>query len=383
MSTITQSVPAVMTGRERILNILRGREVDRIPFTVMIVGDYWRTLPGWPGGRDMEAERERLRFMRNFYRQIGADMVTYNEPGFYRVTYDGKVTVERRTTGSAICTTIRTPLGDLTGRSESRDGYGYIMEPLIKNHGDCRVYAYFLDAQVIEADFDLPRMYLEEIGSAGIPYPDIPPPAPKRFLMHRTMEAEHLLTGLIDRNPDLMNLLEAWRRRNLQICEIAARSPLPVFQDGGATSTGLMSPDIYREFCLPEIQECCEILHRAGKLKVDHAVGEPIRGILDDIPESGVDGIMGFREETHGNATLEEVREAWRGRVCLIGGIDTDVLCRYDADRLAKHAGAFIRRIRTDDRMILTTSSAVMPGTSVENLETVRALADAHLEARR
>jgi uroporphyrinogen-III decarboxylase len=140
---------------------------------------------------------------------------------------------------------------------------------------------------------------------------------------------------------------------------------------------------MYRVFCLPQIREYCDILHAAGKLKVDHAVGEPFGAILHDIPDSGVDCLMGFREETAGNVTLEDVRRAWQGRLCLMGGIDSDTLCRLRGDAAQEKFDSFIGRLKASDRFVLSTNSAIMPGTPTRNLEMVGESLRGHLSRAR
>jgi len=144
----------------------------------------------------------------------------------------------------------------------------------------------------------------------------------------------------------------------------------------------MLSPDLYREFCLPQVREYSDIMHAAGKILVAQSYGEPIKGILSDILESGLDALGGYREETPGNATLEEIRNAWQGRVCLIGGIDTDILCRLSGDELSVQLDAFIQRVKPDDRIILSTNSTVMRGTSKENLKLVGKIVQQHLWRR-
>ena len=116
-------------------------------------------------------------------------------------------------------------------------------------------------------------------------------------------------------------------------------------------------------------------VHAAGKLKFDHSVGESIRGILEDIPKSGVDGIFGYRPTCEGNASVDEVRDTWQGRVCLMGGIDSDSLARWSAERVGEMTQRSVDQFQPDDRVILSTTSAAMPGTPPENFQAVSRVA--------
>lgn len=338
----------------------------------MMVQDYLCTLPGYPQSPGPETELAQVRFIVDFYRDIGADVVTYNRPSYYRTrSTSGRVNVSTSQRGNTLYTEISTPVGSLTWRRTQAEGYSFVMEPLLKAPRDFRTYAYVVEDQLVEPDFAMAEAYPEAIGDAGIPFPGAPAPAIKQFLMTRIIDLSDLVFCLADGDRDLRRLFEVVHRHNVEVCKIAAQSPLPVFQDGGATSTGMMSPAMYREFCVPCIKEHCDILHAGGKLKVDHSVGEPIVGILHDIPESGVDGIFGYRPTCEGNASIAEIRDAWGGRVCLMGGIDTDYLARCSPERVAEEATAFLDQLRPTDRVILSTSSATMPGTPPENLRVI------------
>lgn len=364
--------PKSMTGRDRILAALSGQPTDRLPWAPMMVGDYLATLPGYPTGEDPAAEEEQVRFIVEFYRDIGADVVTYNRPSFsHNRSSSGRVSSQTTQEDGTQHTQVSTPIGSLTWKRTNARGYAFVMEPLLKEPRDFRTYAYVIEDLVPQPSFAMAESYLEVIGDAGIPFPISPAPAIKQFLMGRIMDLNDLVFCLNDRDKDLLHLFEVVHRHNLEVFQIGAKSPLPVFQDGGATSTGMISPAMYREFCVPQIREYCDILHAAGKLKLDHSVGEPIRRILDDIPESGVDGIFGYRPNCEGNATVDEIRNAWQGRVCLMGGIDTDYLARWPAERVAQEAARFIERLRPDDRLVLSTSSAAMPGTPPENFRAI------------
>jgi len=236
-----------------------------------------------------------------------------------------------------------------------------------------------IDATSHEEAFEMPEIYLREIGDAGITLSCAPCTVLATMLMSRVLDPELLFCGLLDGDKELLQLIETWHRKNVEVYEIAARSPLMLFTDGGSTSNGMLSPGIFREYCLPQLQEYSDILHRSGKLKVTHAVGESFKGILHDLPESGIDALMGFRTETAGNVTMQEVRDAWQGSVCLVGGIDSDYLCRLRGDDFKARAEQFVRQLRREDRIVLSTNSATMPGTPPENFRMVTELMRQHL----
>jgi len=365
-----------VNGRQRILSALQGHTTDRLAWAPMIVHDYLATLPDYPTGGGAETEEAQVSFIVDFYGEIGADVITYNRPSFYRVgSGSGRVRETTFTNGDTQHTEISTPLGTLTWKRRRSDDYWFVVEPLLKEPADFRTYAYVVEDRLPEPDFTMAERYVSLIGQKGIPFPIAPAPAPKQFLMNRTIDPDHMVFCLADGNKDLIRLFDVVHRFNLGVYRIAARSPLPVFQDPGATSTGIMSPRMYEDFCMAQTREYCDILHATGKLKLDHAVGEPIKGILRQIVASGVDGIFGFRPTCEQNPTIDRIREVWGRRVCLMGGVDTDHLARHSPQQVAEETARYVEQLRATDSVVLSTSSAAMPGTTPENFRAVSRVA--------
>lgn len=82
--------------------------------------------------------------------------------------------------------------------------------------------------------------------------------------------------------------------KNQEIYRILSESPGEVFLDAAVTGTGMISPKIFSEYYLPYTKKYSEILHKKGKLYLNHASGEPVLNILEMIKETDIDGLYGL-----------------------------------------------------------------------------------------
>jgi len=137
------------------------------------------------------------------------------------------------------------------------------------------------------------------------------------------------LTGLIYQcvdNPDgVHRLLEVLLEKKLRfIAESLAGATFDLIETGGgASSDTVISPTMHREFCLPYDRKIHDALHDAGHKVTYHTCGGMMH-ILDCISENGTDASETLSPPgTGGNITEpEKVREAFAGKVAMIGGMD-------------------------------------------------------------
>ena len=97
--------------------------------------------------------------------------------------------------------------------------------------------------------------------------------------------------------------------------------------DMGFRSGTLIGPEDIRALVLPGHKALAQIAHDAGRLYLLHSCGN-LEAIMEDLIEDvRIDAKHSFED------TILDVREAkalWGDRVCLLGGIDMDFICRAD-----------------------------------------------------
>jgi uroporphyrinogen-III decarboxylase len=119
-------------------------------------------------------------------------------------------------------------------------------------------------------------------------------------------------------------LLRALTDKKLQFIEQSLRGvPFDLIETGGgAGSSTVISPRLFREFCLPYDRELHDALHAIGHRVVYHTCGG-MMPLLELIVTNGCDASETLTPPAvGGDAVAGEIKRRIGRQVCLIGGLD-------------------------------------------------------------
>ena len=304
-----------MTSRERMLTALNLGVPDRVPITIHQWQPYH--LSKYMGGSsDIEA-----------FQQVGLDAaITIWDANTGKTTSQWQV--ESRTTPLSegnwrIDTTIHTPDGILTQQDEANDKTTWTVDYLIKRSEDILLLKKYLPVPQLDQEFVRTRK--QELGESGI----------LRGLVFGEQAGpwqhaaslfgvERLIMATFDDPGWVHELLESLTEKKLQFIEqsLAGAEFDLIEMGGGAASSTVISPKIFREFCLPYDRRLHEALHSVGHKVVYHTCGG-MMAILDLIVENQCDASETLSPAgVGGDAVPEEIKRRIGDKVCLIGGMD-------------------------------------------------------------
>ena len=255
--------------------------------------------------------------------------------------------------------TISTPEGTLTYKTGGNQTTTWITEYLIKKHEDIVLIEKYmpvarLDKARVAAAYD-------EVGHAGIL---------RGFVwgdqagcwQHACclMAVQTLILETLE-NPDWVHrLMQILLEKKLQFIEDSlkgARFDL-IETGGGAASDTLISPDLHREFCMPYDRWIHRALHDVGLMTTYHTCGGMMH-ILDLIVQNETDVSETLSPlGTGGNITdPTSVREAYAGRVAMIGGMDQhNILTNGTAEQIHREVRRLFEGFGPDGGYILSLS---------------------------
>jgi uroporphyrinogen decarboxylase len=146
---------------------------------------------------------------------------------------------------------------------------------------------------------------------------------------------------------------------------IAEGADLIVLGDDYAHKTGtIMSPGQFREFVLPGLTEVVQNVKSCGAYCVKHTDGN-IWAILDDIVNTGIDGIGPL--EPGAGMDLARVKRAVGDRVCVVGNVDVDLLCRGTAEQVRQITRELIHAVSPGGGHILSSGNSITSAVRPEN----------------
>ena len=318
----------MMTNRERLLAVLKGEPVDRIPIWLLFPYhpvDYYVDVRQHPGYRKVFEESKKHAVMLNRRH--------FQVPLFTGVDYHGETVIE----GGTRIKWNRWRHGSLELSSGERIGNGGAkVKKLLSNGEDLETLAQFpinTNRQSIHEMLDnqLPRYlrerrdFPEEYGAMMLDLGE-----PIGFLYHNSDLEEYCLWSLTH-NDLVKKLLDEFMEQKLILYEYCLERELAdvYFLVGSElASPPLVSPKTFREWIVPYGRELVELIHSYGKYVIMHYHGF-VKAILPGFLEMGPDALHTIEAPPVGDCTLTEAFSIVQDKIVLIGNIQYDCFRSY------------------------------------------------------
>ena len=306
-----------MTGRERLIALLRGEPTDRLSWTVLVDDCTLGALP--PELRGMTGVE--------FSRHLGCDIVQLEGWGTPHqcvspsLEWGEDVATMGRAEGQQFIQQIRCPAGVL----ESVSQRGHPRKFLVSTLAELRVYRSLWEGARFVAHDDRPAFAALEtlIGDDGIVTRFLAPSTIPRLLENDFgMQAFYFL--LNDYPQEMTELIALMHEKELEAFRIAASGPGEVMILCENTSTTYISPDIYRRFNGPHVRDFVDIVHAAGKTAIIHMCGH-VKQLLRQIKDTGLDGIHALTPPPTGDTLWELALDALGEDQIIMGVLDPTI----------------------------------------------------------
>lgn len=350
-----------MTSKERMMRALNLEKPDRVPVTVHQWQQYH--LDTYMGGvspleafkaTGMDASIQHFAFMGQFWvpdaeKDMASTPEWRHEVKVVKADPDDKV----------VHHTVVTPGGTLIYKTGANRATTWVTEYMIKHPEDIDLIDKYMPVPRLDHR-EIAALY-DEVGDAGIL---------RGFVwgdqagcwQHACclMDAQELIMETFDHPEWVHRFLKILLKKKLKFIEesLAGAKFDIVETGGGAASDTLISPQLHREFCLPYDRQLHDALHRVGQRVTYHTCGG-MMFILDQILENGTDASETLSPPgMGGNITKpEKVREAFGGRIAMIGGMDQfNVLTSGTPDRIRAEVRRLFEGFGRDGGYIMSAS---------------------------
>lgn len=315
-----------MTPKERLLLALDREKPDRVPVTIHQWQQYH--LDTYLGGMDaLDAFKTcNLDASIQYFEAMGQFWIPDAEKHALQTPQwrDEMTVLSADPDNKIIHHRIVTPEGDLTYKTGGNRCTTWITEYLVKRPEDVDMIERYMPVARLDKE-KVAREY-DRVGEAGIL---------RGFVwgdqagcwQHACclMDVQKLIIETFEHPEWVHRLLTVLLEKKLRFIEeslAGARFDL-IETGGGASSDTVISPKLHREFCLPYDRRMHEALRAAGHRSTYHTCGG-MMNILGLIVANGADASETLTPPgCGGNITRpEKVREAFAGRVAMIGGMD-------------------------------------------------------------
>jgi uroporphyrinogen decarboxylase len=370
-----------MNSKERMLLALNKERPDRLPASI----HQWQSyhLEKYMGGAtDLEAfRRTGLDAQVQYFQDMSqfwladADFQKLNTTAWR----DEALVISANPDNRVVHHTIHTPGGRLTYKTAGDRKTTWLTEYLIKRDDDIRLVEKYMP--VPHLDLEPVAKKYEEVGDDGILRGFVWGDQPGCW-QHAAclMDIQELIIATFDKPAWVHELLGILLEKKLRFIESmkGARFDL-VEMGGGAASSTVISPELFREFCLPYDRKMHDALHEQGFKCVYHTCGGTL-GIEELIVANGADA-----SETLAPPSIGGDQEPWElkrklgRRLALIGGLDQqNPLTAGTPEQIRRAVRRLFETVGHEGGYICSASDHFFE-TPVENLE---AFAEAARECR-
>jgi uroporphyrinogen decarboxylase len=309
-----------MTSRERLLTAIENKRPDRLPCQVHGWMPYY--LEHYLGGIDQWAA----------YEKFDMDYVIYLPVDF---TFDHKDLANWQLSKTEVFTradgtrewweSITTPKGILHRKCAATAITEFTLEPFIKNEADFDIWNKYCP---VPTGVDLTRLKeaKERLKDKGIirTYPMYYPGqgSPWQAFCF-AVGTEPAIIWAIDKPDWVHYILEELLKKSLRAIELQDGNPGDIVEvGGGAASNTVISPAMFKEFCLPYDKRQNESLHSMGFKIVYHLCGGLMK-MAELVVETGADGLETMTPPSMGgDCDLRKISQQLGDKLFFIGGFD-------------------------------------------------------------
>ncbi len=308
-----------MTSRERMLTALNNGRPDRLPCQVHGWMDYY--LKKYLGGMDWWQA----------YEKFDMDYAIYVSP---RYSYSEKDLANWQVKRTDLGTDedgnhlwaeiITTPKGELNHKGAWNEITEWTTDYIIKNQKDIELWNEFYPVPT-GVDFSEIQDVKDKLGDKGIirSHPFSPGQGSPWQSFCTLYDTEKAIFMAIDEPDFLHYILDGILQKTLRVTEMWKGSPADMVEtDGGAGSSTVISPAMFKEFCMPYDQKQNKAFHEAGLIVVCHLCGG-IMPMLDLVVDTGADGLETMTPPSMGgDCDLREASQKVGDKLFFIGGFD-------------------------------------------------------------
>jgi hypothetical protein len=282
-----------LTMRERILALVQGRELDRVPFVIydgmLPLGEVFDCLG-----------RGRIGLLR----WSAVHRVEHPNCGFETADYVvGGAKWQRNT--------LHTPAGSVYEERAFEPGYGSssIRKHYVQDPEDYDVlWSYLQDSQIVE-DYDRYHRDQAELRDVGLPLTAIER-TPYQQLWVQWVGIDSLAYHLVDCPDRVARTMGLLRERAKRIFDIAYRSPAPFIDFPDNITAPTIGLRRFRELCVPLYDELADMLAERGALVYVHMDGD-LRPLWQAIAESKVGGIDSLSPAPDNDTSVAKAVSLW------------------------------------------------------------------------
>jgi hypothetical protein len=290
----------LMSMRERLMAVIQGKEIDRVPLIMY---------------EDLMPERYQEEFPRRAVRAAFGDRIgLLRWSAVHRVVAPHcRFVTEEIYAGATRCerTTLYTPAGSIWQERAFEPVFnsGATRKHYIEEARDYEVLWSYLEDGVVLEDYARYNRDQAELGDLGLPLAAVER-SPFQQLWVEWVGLEHLSFHLADYPDRVARTIALLTNRARQIFEIARRSPAPMIDFPDNITAPAVGLKRFQMHCVPLYNELADLLAERGAPVFVHMDGD-LKPLWQAIAASRVGGIDSFSPCPDNDTSVAEAAALW------------------------------------------------------------------------
>lgn len=331
-----------MNNRQRFFNILEGKPIDHTPFFPDLSIWYENTRKEFgkevifgagkyiPDNIEFHTRESHLtgQYAKmtclDYYREYDWGLPVHIAD-WYVTNYTGGIEVEEKRMAGKKEILYKTPKGNLSRCYHlDQDGSWAPFDYLIKKLDDFEILKYILSNTVYRLNPEPVEKFLKETDGFGV-CDLVIKRSPFGKLIHENLGFMETIYALEDEPSIIEKYLAEQEACDMQLIELAGKSPGSVIILSDHADENLISPPQYKKYCMPYYKKIYSYLENKGKYVSTHLDGN-IKGYLSFIGNTGFHLLDGCTPAPMFNYEVEELRDAIKGKTCCYLGVPASLL---------------------------------------------------------
>ncbi|MCL4393652.1 MAG: hypothetical protein M1482_02375 [Chloroflexi bacterium] len=182
-----------------------------------------------------------------------------------------------------------------------------------------------------------------------------------------TLRIDDFLMKMIDEPSFVHDLLAAYTKRAIEYGRLLIAAGVDAVQinaDYCHNRGPWISPSLFREFVLPNMQAHVDAFHQAGAYVLKHTDGQSW-GLLDMMVETGIDALHGIQPSI--GMDIRRLKEKYGSRITLFGAVECDTLVRGTVAEIEREVEYCLQHAAPGGGYVLTSSNSIQAGAKYEN----------------
>lgn len=345
-----------MTHRQRILNAMRGKEVDRVPWSPFLAY-YYEHLP-----QDIQAKGQ-----LDYMLEMGADPLLRGFLQLFKTSVNN-CTITEKKNGNKKFEIFETKVGNLIKEytySDNAQSWFLTGHP-VKTEEDFKVLQYIAENTVVTEDIKSFEEENKRMGENGLHLPLLGIYGKTAFqsMVEQWCGTVDLVYALYDFPEAVEECLSAIQEKDLETAKISVKSSAEGFIFWEDSSTTNISPDMFSKYTAPEINQWGKVIHNHDKLLIHHACGH-LKNLLPLMAKTEIDMVESISPPPTGNIEIRDAIKLIPDHIGIIGGIEPTFIENCTLDMLEKNVRDLVQTMK-GKRFVLANSDSCPPNVSYE-----------------